>query len=195
VKGILTTVTNGAESPDQQHTPWRPPSLGELPVDEELARHLYVVVEEEIDDVVGLLVSPWPCARDDGRLKFHSDAPEVEVAVDRHELQERLASREVPEPTVDAAGGPQAIEELRSRPAEVGDVYAVFSGPQPPTPEELEDLSGKRGAIEWMATVIDITADAREAAKIATYEALTPPLAEDVADALRRKAHGEPGPA
>lgn|GEM_PF-6423698 len=191
MKAILTTVTNGVESPDAPHTPWRPPSLGELPADEELSRCLYVVVEEEIDEVVGLLVSAWPCARDDGRLKFHSDAPEVEVAVDRRELQEKLASREVPEPVVEAAGGAQAIGELKSRPAEVGDVYAVFAGPQPPAPEELGSLSGKAGAVDWMERVIDVTADAREAAKIATYEALTPPLAEDVADALRGKAHGE----
>jgi hypothetical protein len=193
VKVILTSVTNSEVPSDAQRSPWRPPSLGAQPADEELARHLYVVVEEKIDDVIGLLISPWPGSRDDGRLRFDPGATEVEVAVDGRELQEKLAGREIPAPTLAAAGGPDAVEALTARPAEIGDVYAVLPEGPPPAPEDLERLSGRRGALAWIERVTDITADAREAAKVATYEALTPPLKEGVADELRHEGREEAG--
>jgi hypothetical protein len=166
--------------------PWRPPSAPESLAalsDVELAKRLYVVVEERIDTTIGLLVSPWPGATEDGRLRFDPEAEEVEVAVDLKKLQARLADRDVSGQT----GSAESAEALAHRPVEVGDAFAVQTGEPAPELGELEKLSGRTGKVEWMAAVIDITADAREAAKVATYEALTPPLKKDVIAELRSK--------
>lgn len=169
--------------------PWRPPSAPEtLAVlsDEELSRRLYVVVEEKIDRAVGLLVSPWPGSTEDGRLRFDPDAEEVEVVVDLDELQARLTLRDAPGPASPAETG----EALVRRPVEVGDAFAVQTSEPAPALDELESLSGATGMVGWMGAVADITADAREAAKVATYEALTPPLKGDVIEELRGRRRG-----
>lgn len=166
--------------------PWRPPSAPESLAalsDDELSRRLYVVVEERIDGTIGLLVSPWPRARQDGRLRFDPEDEEIEVAVGLEELQARLADRDASGP----ASSAETAGALARRPVEVGDAFAVQTSEPPPAPGELEALNGGPASLEWMVAVADVTADAREAAKVATYEALTPPLKENVIDELRAK--------
>ena len=164
--------------------PWRPPSAPDSLAalsDDELSACLYVVVEEKIDRTIGLLVSPWPGTTGDGRLRFDPDDDEVEVAVNLDELQARLAERDVSGP----ADSPESAAALAQRPVEVGDAFAVQAGDPAPAPSELEKLSGRTGNVDWMAAVADISADAREAAKVATYEALTPPLKTELIEELR----------
>ena len=168
---------------------WRPPSapasLAALS-DAELAACLYVVVEEKIDRAIGLLVSPWPGTALGGRLRFDPDDDEVEVAVDLDDLKMRLSDRDVS----GQADSETSAAALVQRPVAVGDAFAVRTPDPAPTPSELEELSGRVDNLGWMVTVTDITADAREAAKVATYEALTPPLKKDVIEELRGE-HGE----
>lgn len=167
--------------------PWRPPSAPESLAalsDEQLANCLYVVVEEKIDRAVGLLVSPWPGTTLGGRLRFDPEDDEVEVAVDLDDLNMRLSDRDVSGPADSAT----SAAALAQRPVEVGDAFAVRTPDPAPTPSELEELGGRVDNLGWMVTVVDITADAREAAKVATYEALTPPLKQDVIEELREES-------
>lgn len=171
-------------------SPWKPPSLLELS-DSDLAGHLYVVVEELIDGVVGLLVSEWPGSDRDGGLHFHFDAIEVEIGVDRDELEERLSRRKVPQPIVVAADGVAAEAELKQRPVAVGDTFAVRPSQTPDSPEQIGELVDELGIGAWIESAIDITADAREEAKSAMYKALTPPVKEEVAAALLGQKEAE----
>jgi hypothetical protein len=176
-------VISESEYGDTQSTPWRPPSLATLS-DDELSSHLYVVIEEEIDDVVGILVSPWPRSDSQGRLHFHFDELEIELGVDRDALEARLSERSVPESVVAAADGGNADEELRERPIAVGDTFAIRSSQLPDSADELPSLVDEIGIGDWIETIIDLTADARHEAKAAMYRALTPPLKAEVAEEL-----------
>ncbi|HEY6551619.1 MAG TPA: hypothetical protein VIY71_10520 [Solirubrobacterales bacterium] len=173
----------GSESAGKPVSPWKPSSLAELS-DSDLASHLYVVVEEMIDGVVGLLVSEWPGRDRDGGLRFHFDAIEVELGVDREELEARLSARKVPEPTAAAVDGQEAERELKERPIAVGDTFAVRPSQTPESPEAIPDLVAEIGIGAWIESAIDITADARDEAKSAMYKALTPPVKDEVAEAL-----------
>jgi hypothetical protein len=64
------------------------------------------------------------------------------------------------------------VDDLRSRRISVGDVFAVKPSQEVDFSDDPEEL--QTGA--WMEEVLDITAEAREAAKVKMYEALTPPL-------------------
>jgi hypothetical protein len=153
-------------------SPWRPPSLRRR---EDLESFVYVVVEEEIDGTMGLVVAEWP-EGGTGGPRFHEQG-EVELAVDREALQRRLSERKVPAP---AAMNDEIMAELRNRRVEAGDVFAVQSvGAFSPEadPEELRDCA-------WIDEALDITADAREAAKAKMYEALTSPLDPRIARRL-----------
>lgn len=168
-----------ARSRAKRGSPWKPPALAGVP-SPELNRFKYVVVEERIDDLVGLLVSEWPRGGGGGPPFFPRGGEEEEVVVDRNLLQRRLARRRVPDST--AAGGTR--KALQERDVVVGDVYAarLAAGPDP------QEVVDRVGVERWIEEIVDITAEGREAARAATYEALTPRLKPKVASALRRKA-------
>jgi hypothetical protein len=158
---------------------WKPARL-EREVD--LAEFHYAVVEEAMGDVVVLLIAPWPEAGSGGRPYFPYDVDELVLAADREALEQRLAERRL-----DAAEerlgeiSPSAREELSRRRLSVGDVFAFKIADDfdiSTTPDEpLREF-------DWIAEAIDFTAEAREAAKEKMYEALTPPVKEDVAAEL-----------
>jgi hypothetical protein len=104
----------------------------------------YIVVEEIEGGMVGLAVSDWPTTDDKGRLRFDSEP--VQAALELVALERFLDLHRQP-----------------SRPLRVGDVFAARTGPPTTSPE---------GWIE--PPVHDVTADAREAAKIAFYAAVAP---------------------
>ena len=70
---------------------------------------------------------------------------------------------------------PQAEEELRERPIEVGDAFAI-----PASLDAVAAAAEHERPVEvtsWIkGPVVDVTADAREAAKLVTLRALAPPL-------------------
>jgi len=106
----------------------------------------YILVDEIEGGMVGLAVSDWPRTDEEGRLRF--DAEPVAVVVDRLAFERFLDEHRQP-----------------SRPLRIGDVFAARTrlAETSPDPEK------------WIEPPVhDVTADAREAAKIAFYAAVAP---------------------
>jgi hypothetical protein len=173
--------------------PWIPAALGGR---DDLDEFLFVVVEEQIDDMVGLVASRWPSSGGDGAPRFGEPGPgfvpsvirvadgsfymEFELSVPQEELEEALAYRRLPGgEESEAVLSDQAQDELRRRSVAVGDTFAILPSPGS-APEELAYLGG-------FQEVIDITPEAREAAKAAMYSALTPPLDPDLVEEMLRR--------
>jgi hypothetical protein len=162
--------------------PWRPPALTGFSA-ARLNRLSYVVVEEWVEPMIGLLVSAWPRSGANGQPVFDEAAGEEEVTVDREPLQRRLSQRQVPE-SFDLGGGARAARRaLRHRQVEVGDVFALRLAGEGDPQEVVDEI----GVARWIEEAVDITPEGRESAKAATYAALTPPLSRAVVRALRRK--------
>lgn len=153
-----------------EDSPWQPGSLEHRG---DLEAFSYVVVEEEIDGTLGLIVADWPDGGS-GAPRFHGKE-EFELAVDRDEFQRHLGDRQVPQADVPDA----VMEELRDRRIRVGDVFAIK-----PVAEIVPEDPDRVQTCDWMGETLDLTAEAREAAKAKTYEALTPPLDPAVAEQL-----------
>lgn len=134
----------------------------------------YVVVDEIVGSSVGLALSAWPELDAQGRLLF--GATEVYLlGSPRGELETFLSKHRLP-------------EDLRERPLRIGDVFAVRVRPE--ALEEIVDELDEQQRLEpffapesWIEPpVYDVTADARDAAKVAFYAAVTPTLdAEEAA--------------
>jgi hypothetical protein len=140
--------------------PWKAPSLEHKRV--VLKKLSYVVVDEIVDDTVGLSVSPWPGADDQGRLRFTVDKDPEHVGVEVHELCTFLTERRhLPFVPVSKTATEQKGRELR-----IGTSFAmeVTSSTSREWTDPLERYVGR---------VFDITADAREVAKLAYYGAMT----------------------
>jgi hypothetical protein len=135
---------------------WKAPSLTTQGVDQRSLT--YVIVEEMVGDTVGLSLYPWPAADSEGRLRFETDRQPTEVAVTCEELCGFLHRHELGFVAI-GTGRPED-RELRA-----GDVFAV----------RIEgSLAGGPGRpLEGWRELYDISADAREVAKLAYYGALT----------------------
>lgn len=157
-----------------EDSPWQPASLRER---DDLEDFAYVVVEEEIDGTMGLVVAEWPSG---GRAapRFHGQR-EFELAVDREEMRRHVSDRRVPR--ADELPD-EVVDELRNRRIEVGDVFAIK-----PVEDLFAEDPDRLQTCEWMGEALDVTAEAREAAKAKMYEALTPPLDPRLAERLRAK--------
>ncbi|HEY7949312.1 MAG TPA: hypothetical protein VID51_00595 [Solirubrobacterales bacterium] len=172
--------------------PWKPGLIRDR---DDIDGFLYVVVEEEIDDTIGLVVAEWPSGGHDAP-RFHEESGEFEVAVDREALRRQLSDRQVPEPSDMAreegpAIPPEVVPELQTRGIAVGDVFAIR-----PTNDFSPDADPEwLRSCEWIGEAIDVTAEAREAAKASMYEALTPPLDPALAEELLAESEPatEPG--
>jgi hypothetical protein len=141
---------------------WAPEDLP-IPADD-LGAWSYIVLEEIVDDVALLRRWPWPVVDPLGRLLW-PDGTEYEsddAAVDLELLKAQLY-------------GPNRIE----REPRCGDTFAAPRGAderwRSRRAEDLRDLLGA-------ADVYDISADAREAAKIAYQSSLGAVQPEAVAD-------------
>lgn len=148
--------------PDQAPSPaeapggpdlWQPPAISEagLTAIPDAAR--YVVVDD-LDGPTAVLVSaPWPTVDEHGRLAFGPTA-------DRHTLaRARATLQAVVDDARSDAGAPAPTRSLR-----IGDAFLIVP---------IDDDSA--GAWE---IVIDVTSDARDAAKTALYSAVTPRVDE-----------------
>ena len=144
---------------------------GEPPAAPELAarKPSYVVVDEIVGDAVGVAIHPWPLADHKGRLRFTdygegrfagTSLAALQAWVDDHRVAE-LAARRHPQPRRSPRG--------RSR--------SATCSPRRPTPR----ARASRRRLLLGADFVDLTIDAREAAKLAFYGAVGPPLAEDEA--------------
>jgi hypothetical protein len=126
-----------------------------------LAALAYVVIDELESSLVGLTVSPWPTLDDRGRLHFDLERARSVGATTRA-LETYLAKHRTP-------------RKLADRPLRMGDAFACGIK-EPLNDGELLEPG------DWMVPPIsDISAEAREAAKLAFFSAAAP-LADRQAD-------------
>lgn len=135
-------------------TPWWPPAVRACfgPVSPRRMPR-YLVVDELDQDVIGLVVTPWPHVDERGRVVFADPDEAEEVAVPQAALAGLLEERRV---GGDAGG---------ARPLSIGDVFAARVRRTPTSGEEA--VTAIRDPETWLdGPVLDITADAREVAKM-----------------------------
>jgi hypothetical protein len=130
---------------------WVPTALGRR---KDIASLAYIVVDELESDFVGLTINAWPTLDDQGRLRFDLERSRS-VGSTKRGLHAFLARHRTPRKVAD-------------RPLRIGDAFACKIR------EPLEE-----GALtdpgRWMVPPItDISAEAREAAKLAFFSAVAP---------------------
>jgi hypothetical protein len=168
----------GSEKPEPA-APWRPSGLERLGAELEAlvaaGKLVYVVVDELDAGIASLVVSRWPHVDGLGRLRFDLER-DVHLAVDAEALQ-RLLEERVPL----VPGGAGAVgEELRSRPLLVGDVFGACLV-EVPADERDAPLDPAR----WLSgPIVDVSADAREAAKVQYHAAVAGVLTATDVDAI-----------
>ncbi len=159
------------ESPDRY---WEPVELHAADISpDQYPRPLYVVVEDTTpgpDGEVVLDVGFWPRLDEDGRLNFEESAQE-------HAMDESLsAPRQLVETVLarwrDALGQAQ-------RPIRVGDAFFIQT-----------DLMHVESPNEWQI-VIDVTASARDAAKVAFHAATMAPVEAERSGELNLQPQAE----
>ncbi|MDQ3379565.1 MAG: hypothetical protein M3546_04485 [Actinomycetota bacterium] len=138
--------------------------------------YLYLVVDDIFERSVSLVLSEWPVIDGKGRLRF-PERP-FTLGANRQSLEEYLARHRRPRAN-------------RDRPLRIGDVFAVRPrrGALERFEEELEEqrrLDPFLSPEAWIEPpIFDITADARDEAKVAFYAAVTPTMGEEEAQTLR----------
>ena len=145
---------------DEDFPPWTPPCV---PPDllQDTARLSYLVVDEIVGDVVTLALAPWPVSDPLGRVRFPEDAvgaPAGHLLVHHRELRERL------------------YEGFMRRAPRVGDAFAAVLG------EEVSRRLAASGEVvldrdtrlveALPSRIADLTAEARNVAKLAFYAAV-----------------------
>jgi hypothetical protein len=174
----LTWLPTGSVSrPSGKVRPWLAPSLR---LSRRSAERLtYVVVDEIVEGIVGLSMSPWPVADELGRLRFDIEQDPVHVAVGLETLCEFLRGRGFPfYPPKEAA----ADEEKRG--LLIGTTFAMEI-------KKPRAVRWGKPLDRWVGQIHDITADARDLAKLALYGALTEIWSEKKADRLGLVEEGE----
>ncbi|HEV2889297.1 MAG TPA: hypothetical protein VGX28_02895 [Frankiaceae bacterium] len=139
--------------------PWVPPILANVPP--EVVRTLRYVVLDDVDDAEGdvvLVAGPWPTVDVLGRVR-HAPEAAREQYVPVTKWMRLLERRRVPEP-------------VRDRPPRIGDTFAMRLG-------RSGDVARPVGP------VVDVTADAREAARASFYGAVALPMDPALAARVR----------
>jgi hypothetical protein len=140
-----------------RNEPWLPSVLAHV-APGIVAALTYAVIDErdQPDGLLSFVLSSWPRLDDLGRVRHHHDRL-VGVAVPAGDWQVMLAERRVP-------------EVLRDRPPRIGDAFGV-----------MLQRRDARHLLDPIGPVVDITADARDAARAAFYGAVACPLDASVA--------------
>jgi hypothetical protein len=170
--------------PEVPHRPWDPTHPDDPNLVRDHERLLYIVVDELVDDWVGLSVALWPHADQEGRLRFTDSLPGVEIGTSRARLRRFLRSRRG---TSDAA--PTA-------PPRIGMTFAarVRNGTASSLMDRLRDRAGHGevriddlGAL--LEDPVDLSVQGRLIAKLAYYGAVLSTVPTQVAE--RWKMSGE----
>jgi len=139
---------------------------------EEATALTYIVVEEIVGGTVGLSLSPWPGADNRGRLRFAVGEDPVHVAVDVEAFCSFLAEYDL---TFVPPG--RATEQDDGRPLLIGTTLAA-------SVHRTAATTWTRPFRRWiLGPLFDITADAREVAKLAHYAAVTEEWTQERAEA------------
>lgn len=142
--------------------PWLPGTLRESGLTVDDAKRLsYIVVDDIMDDTVTLAVHPWPAADEEGRVRFPDLKACQHAAVSLRHMQTQIYRR-----------------GRLQRDPRVGDVFgAVVSDAAKQVLTSREDTTCE---LNWLLTppIYDLSREARVAAKLAYYAAMTPLLAE-----------------
>ncbi len=143
--------------------PWLPGTLQEKKLTVDDARRLsYIVVDDIMDDTVTLAVHPWPVADEDGRVRFVDLNACQHATVSLREMETQIYRR----------------RRLRREPR-VGDVFgAVVNDAAKRVLSKREDTTSELSSL-LTPPIYDLSRDARVAAKLAYYAAMTPLLAEE----------------
>ncbi len=152
---------------------WRPEALQAATQGaQELRDFAYVVVEESVDRLVVLMTWPWPEADDQGRVFWPAEAEsDYKTAVTTRDLLRDQLYR------------PSRLVRL----PRLGDVYAArHLGPGWQSPGVVTDVRQL-----FDGDVYDISADAREAAKLAYQGAAASVLTANASDELDRRLLSE----
>ncbi len=152
---------------------WRPEALqAATQAGEELGDFAYVVVEESVDRLIVLMAWPWPEADDKGRVFWPLEKESAyKTAVTTRDLLRDQLYR------------PSRLQRL----PRLGDVYAASHlGPGWAASNPVTDVRQL-----FDAEVYDISADAREAAKLAYQGAVAPALTTRAASDLDRRLLSE----
>jgi hypothetical protein len=119
-------------------------------------RLTYIVVDEIVEETVGLTLNPWPDADDEGRLRFPADKAVVRVSVPRTEWCDFLSG-----------WGLGFALEHGARAPRVGDAFAAEVRPS-------TSRKWRHPLTRWIpGTLHDVTKEARKVAKLAFYGSAT----------------------
>lgn len=174
---------------------WEPAGVAEQLVSDGRWNELsYIVLDELHEGVAGLVVGRWPRVDDRGRLHFGEEDEFTRIATSARALHALLDDERLPivSVTVDAA----AEGALRTRDLAIGDVFGARSGRAPGEPggggpggEPLEDPRAVLGN-----RIVDITAEARQAAKLQATAAASGVMDEALIIAIAGEIAEDDGP-
>jgi hypothetical protein len=132
----------------------------------------YLVVDEIEEHVAVLLVEPWPELDERGRLTFADEDERTAIEVLVPVLQERLSARDETMTLTE-----EDHEQFAKRPVRVGDAFAGRVDP--------EKLDAQTESLDFLVgPLVDITREAREAAKVQLFAAAAPVLSLDDVELL-----------
>jgi hypothetical protein len=160
---------------------WQPKQVAEwLGDDPRWGQLSYIVVDELEQGVAGLVASPWPRIDERGRLHFGDEEDTYDVTVTEKDFLALLEERRLP--IVEMKLDDSEKEELKARELAIGDVFVARvrgrggrppggDGPDGGTPVDPD---------KWIrGEVLDITAEAREVAKVQTAAAIAGVVGDD----------------
>ena len=146
--------------------PWNLPEVAELLAkDGDWDKVRYIVVDELHEGVAGLVVSPWPRLDAHGRLVFGEEDESRRVAAGSKVLLAVLRERRLPVVADEVDESTKGL--LRERRLAIGDVFAARID-EPPGEPGGGGPGGEppENPVRWLnEPVLDITADALEAAR------------------------------
>lgn len=138
------------------------------------ARLRYAVVDELFADTAELSVSSWPVVDALGRLRF-ADEPTTHIEVDARRMQSLLRRHRMPRKAVGRVLRAGDAFGVTVRARELTGFLEAHESSETPERERTRMLDPRTW--EWLEPPIyDVTSEAREAAKLSYYAALTGPL-------------------
>jgi hypothetical protein len=122
----------------------------------DLERLTYIVVDEIVEDTVGLSLHPWPDADREGRLRFQAGKAAARVAVPKRDWCDFLRGLDLGFSLERGGRGPR-----------VGDAFAAEVNASP-------GRTWRRPLTRWIPGALhDLTREARKVAKLAYYGSAT----------------------